>query len=214
MPGPPLVSTLGRSTILNASIMRISTTVAATGATDGQVISRKIWKRRRAVELGGFDFVSRLALEGGQHDDEDEGNPLPAFAEHDDETSRPCVGRPGEIAAPKRLPKRRERADRHVGEHPERVGDADRRHHQRDEEDDAKETASADFLGAEPSKAGADGELDASPQADIEERGAERAELAFFADRRGESSRRALRTARKRSRGRRCREKRDLPEAT
>ena len=44
-PGPPLVSTFGRSTILNASIRRISTTVAPTGAIAGQVMSRKIWKR-------------------------------------------------------------------------------------------------------------------------------------------------------------------------
>ena len=43
-PGPPPVSTFGRSMILNASISRISTTVAATGAIAGQVMSRKIWK--------------------------------------------------------------------------------------------------------------------------------------------------------------------------
>ena len=42
MPGPPDVMILGRSTILNASIMRMSMTVAATGMICGQVISLNI----------------------------------------------------------------------------------------------------------------------------------------------------------------------------
>ncbi len=41
-PGPPAVSTFGRSMILKASIRRIRTTVAATGAMAGQVMSWKI----------------------------------------------------------------------------------------------------------------------------------------------------------------------------
>ena len=41
-PGPPPVMMLGRSTILKASIMRISSTVTATGTICGQMISRKI----------------------------------------------------------------------------------------------------------------------------------------------------------------------------
>ena len=43
----------------------------------------------------------------------------------------------------------RERSLLHVGEHAEGVGDADRRDHQRHEEEHAEEVASADSLGAE-----------------------------------------------------------------
>ena len=85
-------------------------------------------------------------------------------------------------AEAERLPERRERADGHVGQHAEGVGDADRRHHQRHEEDDAEEAAAADLLRAEPGEPGADGELHGEPAADIEQRGAERAELAALAD--------------------------------
>ena len=51
---------------------------------------------------------------------------------------------------------RRERPFLHVGEHPEHVGDADGRHHQRNEEHDPEEAARADRLRAEKRKAKAD----------------------------------------------------------
>src|SRR5947209_12748683 len=41
VPGPPLVSTLGRSMILNASIMRIRISVEVTGMSCGQEILQK-----------------------------------------------------------------------------------------------------------------------------------------------------------------------------
>ena len=88
-PGPPSVSTFGRSTILKASIMRIRTTVAATGAIAGQVMSRKICKAAGAVELGRLDLVAWLGLESRQQDDEDERGPLPGVAEDDDQARRP-----------------------------------------------------------------------------------------------------------------------------
>src|SRR5690349_5331662 len=42
-PGPPPVMMFGRSTILKASIMRIRSTVTATGTICGQTTSLKIW---------------------------------------------------------------------------------------------------------------------------------------------------------------------------
>ena len=63
----------------------------------------------------------------------------------------------------------------HVGEHAEGVGDADRRHHQRHEEDDAEEAPAADRLGAEERQAEAEQELHGHADDDVEERGDERA---------------------------------------
>ena len=45
VPGPPLVITCGKSTILKASIIRISTTVRLNGKIWGQVIRQKICQR-------------------------------------------------------------------------------------------------------------------------------------------------------------------------
>ena len=132
MPGPPLVSTLGRSTILNASITRISMTRDRDRQDRRPGDVAEHLPAAGAVDQGGLDLVLRLALERGQQHDEHERDPLPGVADHDGEPRAPGVGQPRRsLAQPEPLPERRERPLGGVGQHAEGVGDADRRDHHR-----------------------------------------------------------------------------------
>ena len=87
------------------------------------------------------------------------------------------LGHPGEVAEPDPLPDRRERPLGGVGQHPERVADADRGDHQRQEEHDAEEGPPADRLGADDRQPEPDQELHRAADQHVEQRHAERAEL-------------------------------------
>ena len=78
-----------------------------------------------------------------------------------------CVAQ-ATIAESERDTQRRERPLLHVGEHAEDVGDADRRHHQRNEEDDAEPVAAADRLRAEEGEPEAEHELNADADEHVE----------------------------------------------
>ena len=84
--------------------------------------------------------------------------------------------------SPKRPADRREGALLHVGKHAESVGDADRRHHQRHEEDDAEKAPAADRLGAEERQAEPEQELYGHADDDIEKGGDEGAGEAIGKD--------------------------------
>ena len=58
---------------------------------------------------------------------------------------------------------RREGAFLHIGEHAEHIGDADRRDHQRHEEDQPEEIAAANGLGAKQRQAQPERELCSDP---------------------------------------------------
>ena len=93
-------------------------------------------------------------------------SPTSTIRRADQAFGRPATTRRGRSAG-----ERGERPLLHVGEHAERVGDADRGHHQRDEEDDAEEVAAADRLGAEQREAEAERELHGDADDDVEQRG-------------------------------------------
>src|SRR5713226_9812287 len=64
VPGPPFVSTLGRSTILNASISLISTTVEVAGSICGNVTPQKSCQRLApSTTAASFSSTGRLSIE-------------------------------------------------------------------------------------------------------------------------------------------------------
>jgi hypothetical protein len=132
----------------------------------------------RPIEGSGLDLFSRLAFQRRQHDQEYEGDPLPGIAHHHHGARRPGGRGPTEIAEAEETPDGRERPLGHVRQHAEGIGHPHRRHHQRDEEDDAEEAAGRDLLGAEQSQTQTDHELRRDADGDIEHGDAEGAELA------------------------------------
>ncbi len=139
-----------------------------------------------AIEGGCLDLVGGLAFQGRQHDDEDEGYPLPGIADHDHETGGPGLGRPRQIAQAEPAPDGCQRALGHIGQHAEHVGDAHRRHHQRQEEHDAEKAAPGNALGAEHGQPHADEELRTDPKKDVEQGHRERAQLPARPEGRGD----------------------------
>ncbi len=67
------------------------------------------------------------------------------------------------------LPDRGERPLAHVGQHAKGIGDADRGHHERDEEHDPEEVAPLERLGAEQGEAEPKGELEGDAGDDVDE---------------------------------------------
>ena len=138
----------------------------------------------RPVKPGRLELIARLVLDRGEQHDEHERRPLPGVADQHHEPRRPGLVRPGPRAEAERRAQRRERPLLHVGEHPEHVGDADRRHHQRNEEHDPKEAASADRLRAEKRKPEADRELRRDAEEDVEASRQQRALIGLLRQRR------------------------------
>ena len=138
----------------------------------------------RPIEPGRLKLVARLVLDRGKQHDEHERRPLPGVADQHHEARRPGLVRPGPRAEADRRAQGRERPLLHVGEHTEHVGDADRRHHQRNEEDNPKEAACADRLGAEERQPEADHELRRDAEKDVEASRQQRALISFRRQRR------------------------------
>ncbi len=139
---------------------------------------------RGAVELGRLHLLARLPFDGREQHDEHEGRPLPGVRQEHDPARRPRTLRPGEGAQTEGAGDRRQRADRHVGQHAEGVGHADRRDHQRQEEAQPEEVAAADVLRAQHRQSETQAELQPGADDDVEQRRDERARLSAAAGRR------------------------------
>ena len=97
------------------------------------------------------------------------GRPLPGIADEHHDPRGPRVRRPREIREPERDPDIGERPLVGVGEHAEHVGDADGRHHDRQEEDHAEQVAPVDVLRAEDGEAERQPELHGDADEHVEE---------------------------------------------
>ena len=137
---------------------------------DGEVA--KHLPARGAIDHRRLDLILGLRFQAGQEHDEHERDPLPRVADHDGDARTPGGGGPGEVAEPEPLPERGERTLGRVRQHPERIGDAHRRDHHRDEEHDPEEAAALELLRAQESEPEADQELDRHPAEDIDQRDA------------------------------------------
>ena len=139
---------------------------------------RNTCQRLAPSTMRGLDLVDRLRLERGQEHDEHERDPLPGVADHHGDAGAPGGGAQAKSPSPNHCQQGANGALVGVGEHPEDVGDAHRRDHHRDEEHDPEEAAAGQPLRAQEGQPEPDQVLHRHAAEDVDQRDAERAQLA------------------------------------